>query len=774
MLTQLLQKLIKRGSKHRTEQEIRELIVDGSFELALAATESLHPATPERAHRQLCLQAEISFRQHLDDDAAAIYERVLKLAPGFAEAHYGLALLKHAKGDYESAFHHALFAKNSLPTDPRYLAQLGLCHISLGNFPQAEDLLRSALHQASTDKSAWNNLGIALLSKGMTTEARSCFLNALKLDPTFPMARKNLQQLSADTHQAAPSIEENVELAAPFDHFLASRHDSMDPLVVDPDVEPPAWHSGWTHAKELALQGQREEAFAAIETLILANPDVGELAVLADRLYNGLGEADSGLAVLQAHLIRHPNDALAHLGIGQALLRSAAPSSAETHLRRALLIDNNNEEIYKYLGKSLTKQNRYAEALPLHEECQQRWPSDENVAQLAISYYHACDYHKSLSLFNELESKKLIDRFGLQSFYAQSLLYAGQTSKALQLMDKQLERLGSPPHLLATRAFAHLLVGDFAQGWDGYRYRQLGLNAFRVPPIAQWRGEPLEGKTIVVLAEQGLGDQIMFSSCIPDLISRNPTRVIVEAIDRVAPTLARSFPACEVIASKQDNEMNWLRDMGEVDFFIPISDLPSHFRRDLGSFPKTAYLQPAPERVDYWRKRLESLGPGPYIGTSWRGGTEQTRTAIRTLSPALLASLAHAIPAQWISLQYGRVQEELKTASDAGLHLTHWPEAIADLDEFAALVSALDAVVTVCNTTVHYAGAVGQEVWVLAPMVPEWRYGLSNAHMPWYPRVQILRQPALNAWEEVIDEAKQRLVDKFRPDNNKQNDKKCQ
>jgi hypothetical protein len=97
------------------------------------------------------------------------------------------------------------------------------------------------------------------------------------------------------------------------------------------------------------------------------------------------------------------------------------------------------------------------------------------------------------------------------------------------------------------------------------------------------------------------------------------------------------------------------------------------------------------------------------------------------------------------------------------VHLTHWPEAIADLDEFAALVSALDGVFTVCNTTVHYAGAVGQYVWVLAPMVPEWRYGLTSTHMPWYPNVQVLRQPSLNAWAEVIEEARLRLIDKFSP-----------
>jgi tetratricopeptide (TPR) repeat protein len=485
--------------------------------------------------------------------------------------------------------------------------------------------------------------------------------------------------------------------------------------------------------------------------------------MLADRLYRGLGEADSGLAVLQAHLVRNPDDALAQLGIGQALLHMSAPEAAEIHLKHALSLDSNNQEAYKTLGKALSKQNRYAEALLLYEECQKRWPSETTLAQLAVGYYHACDYRKSLDLLETLEAQSLIDNFGLQSFFAQTLLYAGHTTKALQIMDREMERLGRPPHLCATRSFTHLLMGEFGPGWDGYRFRQLGLNAFRVLPVPQWQGETLDGKTIVVLAEQGLGDQIMFASCVPDLIALKPARLVIEAIDRVAATLARSFPTCEVIASKQDKQLKWLRDLGDVHFFIPITDLAGHFRRNIESFPRVAYLQPAPERVRYWRARLERLGPGPYIGTSWRGGTEQTRTAIRTLSPNLLAPLTNAIPSQWISLQYGNVQEDLQTAAGAGVHLTHWPEAIADLDEFAALVSALDGVFTVCNTTVHYAGAVGQYVWVLAPMVPEWRYGLTSTHMPWYPNVQVLRQPSLNAWAEVIEEARLRLIDKFSP-----------
>jgi hypothetical protein len=134
---------------------------------------------------------------------------------------------------------------------------------------------------------------------------------------------------------------------------------------------------------------------------------------------------------------------------------------------------------------------------------------------------------------------------------------------------------------------------------------------------------------------------------------------------------------------------------------------------------------------------------------------------MRSMSPAELAPMTVAVDATWISLQYGSVDEDLKIAEASGVQLTHWNEAISDLDEFAALVEALDVVVTVCNTTVHYAGALGKKVFVLAPHIPEWRYGLESTHMPWYPDARVLRQPRHNDWPGVIAEVTEQLNDIF-------------
>lgn len=765
MLTQLLGKLVKRPTRQWTEPEIRELLRTKAFDQALSATQALHPATPERELRQLCLQAEIAFHTHRDEDAQALFDQALKRAPGFADAHLGLSLLMQARGDHQAAFQHALFALGNAPANPRYLSQLGLCHIYLGNFPQAEELLRRALQQTPNDTAAWNNLGLSLLSRGRLGEARSCFLNAVKLDPDFALARQNLAQLDADT--PPPTGAEDGLTSQSL--LLDRDEESLERQSTDATTAAPEWSTGWLAVRQLASANQRAEAMDALEALLSAYPDDAELAVLADRLYRSLGEADSGLAVLQAFLVRHPEEPRVHQGMGMALLQRADHSGAEHHLRKALDAGRHELVLIKAMGRALFKQERFAEALPFYEACQAEWPSPAHLGNLAIAHYQSCDYERAIAHFESLQINGFLAQFGLLPVYAQSLSYVGRVDEAGTIMDSLLAQHASAPAFLKmARASLHLILEEFEQGWDGYRYRQLGLSSFRVLPVPEWKGEDLQGKTIVVLAEQGLGDQIMFASCLPDLLALKPARAVVEAVIRVAATLKRSFPECEFVNSRQDRKMAWLREIGGVDYYVPLGELPGIFRRSLASFPRQAYLRPAPERVRFWRSRMESLGPGPYFGTSWRGGNEATRRTVRSLSPAMLRPLIDARPAQWINLQYGDVTEELTLAASEGVHLTHWPEGIADLDEFAALVAALDGVFTVCNTTVHYAGAVGQRTWVLSPHVPEWRYGLRNTHMPWYPQVELLRQPTPNDWEHVLEQARRRLFD-----NNWASDQPC-
>lgn len=246
----------------------------------------------------------------------------------------------------------------------------------------------------------------------------------------------------------------------------------------------------------------------------------------------------------------------------------------------------------------------------------------------------------------------------------------------------------------------------------------------------------------------------MFASIVPDLLARQPGQVIIEAHERIAKTLARSFPTCHVIPSKQTSRFDWLKDLPDIDFYLPIAELPRFFRPNADSFPKhTGFLVADPDRVAFWEKRVSEFGTGRKVGISWRGGTERTRQAVRSMKLLDLAPILHMPGLDFVNLQYGKVESEINEAMNTlGVNIASWPEAIEDLDEFAALISALDLTITVCNTTVHYAGGLNCPVWVMTPKIPGWRYGLSGTTMDWYPSARMFRQPALEDWDSVLSD----------------------
>jgi len=180
----------------------------------------------------------------------------------------------------------------------------------------------------------------------------------------------------------------------------------------------------------------------------------------------------------------------------------------------------------------------------------------------------------------------------------------------------------------------------------------------------------------------------------------------------------------------------------------------------LTDFPQhTGYLKADPERVTKWRKKLAELGPGMKVGISWRGGTHNTRSPLRSIALERWDAIFSIPGVCFVNLQYtGEAESEINALAEMrGNRVAYWPEAIADYEETAALVSALDLTLSVCTAVVHLAGALGRPVWVMAPYSPEWRYGRSGDTMPWYPTARILRQERFGEWDTVLEAVAARL-----------------
>jgi tetratricopeptide (TPR) repeat protein len=332
----------------------------------------------------------------------------------------------------------------------------------------------------------------------------------------------------------------------------------------------------------------------------------------------------------------------------------------------------------------------------------------------------------------------------------------GRFDDAVKLYDEALRRDPGMQEARLNRALIYLARGKYARGWEEYEARHRASTHFvrRFDRYPEWNGAPAPDRTLLVYGEQGLGDEIMFASCLPEAIA-SARRCVIDCSPKLEALFRRSFPAATVHGGPQtESDTEWLARVPPIDMQIAIGGLPRHFRRSESAFPRhVGYLKADAGKTARWRERLSRLGGTLKVGISWRGGTSKTRRDTRSLTLDQLLPVLAAPGARFVSLQYTDCRDELaRLQSVHGVTVHHWQEAIDDYDETAALVAALDLVVSVQTAVVHLGGALGKPVWVLVPAVPEWRYLVHGDRLPWYPSVRLFRQNAPGTWQAVIED----------------------
>jgi hypothetical protein len=340
--------------------------------------------------------------------------------------------------------------------------------------------------------------------------------------------------------------------------------------------------------------------------------------------------------------------------------------------------------------------------------------------------------------------------------------------EAVASYDKALELDAGQVGARWNRSVARLMAGDYGAGWEEYEWRWEGCAYLRgakpILPQPQWQGESLKRRRIVIHAEQGLGDEIMFASILPELV-REAAGCYIECSPRLEKLFRRSFPDAAVLGNDRDvarwqgRLAEWLDGLPAAHFQSPIGSLARFRRSSLADFPRhRGYLKADARRVRHWKTALGKLGKGLKVGISWRGGRAATGMARRSTGLAQWLPVLRQRNVRFISLQYGDCAAELaRFCDETGVEIIHRQDVLSDFDETAALVKSLDLVLSVCTAVIHLGGALGQRTWVVAPHVPEWRYGLAGESMPWYPSVRIFRQGAPGDWDEVFARVSEQL-----------------
>jgi len=541
-------------------------------------------------------------------------------------------------------------------------------------------------------------------------------------DPRIPVAAA---QPGAPIVGQSPDEGPHEDLVAAAEWLLAAGRAEEALACFQRDIDEGATgvagHIG--QAQTYDALGRTQDALDSLEIALALDPHSAPALQLAGRLRSQCGEHAEAAALLRRAIECAPKQALVLTDYALALNAGGDADAAAEAYTRALELDPTDPAPRINLGL-------------LHLQHFGRFDAAERCFReaLAASPGHVAG----------------LANLGL------ALQAQGRYDEAFVIYRDGLKRHPDHVELRWNRGLANLALGHFRQGWQDYALRLVREGRRRLDglPFPLWQGQPLASGRLLVLAEQGLGDEIMFASCLAEVRARVP-RVVLECNPRRAGLFMRSFPDVEVLARSRGESSVPIDSSAAFDAMIPAGSLPALFRPDAASFPAhRGYLRAEPVRVAFWRHRLDRLGPGLKVGVSWIGGVAHTRRSLRSVSLADLEPVLGMPDLHCVNLQYSECAGEIAALHDRTGHVVHhWPEAIADYDETAALVTALDVVLTVTTSLVHLTGALGRPALVLVPAFAEWRYLASGEGMPWYPSVRMLRQQRPGDWASVVRRA---------------------
>lgn len=511
----------------------------------------------------------------------------------------------------------------------------------------------------------------------------------------------------------------------------------------------PADHEAWLNLGAIAaMQGRFENAERALRQALTLNPALPQAQMNLGRLLlmqNRLAEA---LPHLQSYIRLQPSavDGYIQLGRLHELLDDMAAAEALYH--QALRLEPDNATLHIALGRTL---HARAEIEPAINACQRALQLQPNavLAWLELGNIHREQrrFDKALHCYQEMNRLAPHERENYLLLLA--LLHAerGDHDEALRCYHEALQLNPNSVSGHWNHALLLLLLGRLHEGWEEYewRWQREILKREQWQGFSQplWSGETLAGRTLLIYAEQGLGDTIQFGRYLPLLLERG-AEVIFHCPAGLL-TLFQRISGVQAVAKSYE-----LARQQPFDFYLPLMSLPRVMGTTLETIPATIpYLRTAPERLAAWRERIK--GEGLRVGIVWAGSSSNPFNQIRSAKLPLFAALAEVPGVTLYSLQKGGNDEQIQnfSAQWGMVDLAPW---LDDFDETAAAIENLDLVISVDTAVAHLAGALGKPVWTLIYYPTEWRWLLGRDDSPWYPTMRLFRQEMNDeGWQPVIE-----------------------
>jgi Flp pilus assembly protein TadD len=434
------------------------------------------------------------------------------------------------------------------------------------------------------------------------------------------------------------------------------------------------------------------------------------------------------------------------------LHRQGRLAEAEQSLRRAIAITPDAAELYNSLGAVLAAAGKTQEAIAAYHQALARKPGyAEAENNLGCIYLGQGMVDKAIASFT-----RAVNLMGNHPAFACNLGNALQRNGQLEESAAALRRaIAIVPSMATAHAYLGMVLlamGDYPGGWEEYEWRW-AAGDFTTEPrkFAQprWQGEPLNGRMILLHAEQGLGDTIQFARFVPMVIERGGNAVL-ECQPELVRLLDSSRFGCKVIAKGQS--------LPTFDLHCPLLSLPRVLGTTVQNVPAIVpYLKALSDDESRWRGQLSGRGNGFKVGLAWAGGPGFSSAQARSLTLGQLIPVLQTPSVRFISLQKGEGAEDL-TRLPSDIKIEDFTGQLNDFADTAGLIASLDLVISVDTAVAHLAGALGRPVWTLLPSWPDWRWMRQREDSPWYPTMRLFRQKEPGNWNEVIGRVRGELA----------------
>jgi len=458
--------------------------------------------------------------------------------------------------------------------------------------------------------------------------------------------------------------------------------------------------------------GDRFAALGAARKALDVNPDAVDAPLILAGIQRQVGDIAGARGTLEAARERYPDQADLLRLLADVYRRARQPAEALAAAQRALEID----------GSSLASLVAFGDALVANE----RYEGAEKAYRIALA----------------LDRRNVGAAFGL----GQVALKRADWTGAQYAFEAAREIAPDDPDIRYNLALLHARFGRYAEAVAGYpaimnTASDEARYYYHHEGVPLWRGDDLAGRRLVIASDQGLGDHLMMARYFTRLAHLSPA-VVVETPPPLFALFRRSFPQLRV-----ERFTHW-QPAYTMDVHLPITQLPCVANltsaADIDGRP---YLRADPARVADWRTRFGHAPNVRHVGIVWHGNPKNARERWRGTTLDAWAPLATLRDVRFHSLQVGAGDDEL-AAAPFPLLPTH--RAIADMEDTAAAMTALDAIVTVDTSTVHLAGALGRPTWLANPLLSDFRWGIDGETTPWYASVRIVRQRVTDEWGPVF------------------------